>query len=149
MKYAFDCINGVEVPQLVVESDCVIQGRHDGTVHVENGTLSIYGELHGTLDVQSDAAVIIIGEQHGSVSVESNAKVTVIGELHGTTSVYNCGTIVVEETGKLAGSLHNNGVVIVRGVFGGAQSGLGELILEGTGHIKYPTIKNGISYYEW
>ena len=49
--------------------------------------------LHGTLEVQSDASVVIIGEQHESVSIEGNTEVSVIGELHGTTSVNNCGTI--------------------------------------------------------
>ena len=149
MEYGFDYIDGVEVPQMVVKNDFAIQGSHSGTVHVENGTLTIYGELHGTLDVQRAASVIIIGKQHGTVSVKNNAKVTVIGELHGTTNVESLGTIVVEETGKLAGTLCNNGIVIVRGVFGGAQSGNGDLILEGNGYIKQPTIKNGMNYFEW
>ena len=70
-------------------------------------------------------------------------------ELSGTTNVSNYGTVIVEERGKLTGTLSNNGVVIVRGVFGGAKSGNGELILEGNGYIKQPTIKNGMNYYEW
>ena len=53
MKYGFDYIDGRDVPQTVIEDDFTIQGKHDGTVHVENGTLTIQGELHGTLDVQS------------------------------------------------------------------------------------------------
>ena len=123
MKYGFDYINGREVPQTVIEDDFTIQGKHNGTVHVENGTLTIQGELHGTLNVQSGAKAIIIGKQHGTVIVEAN--------------------------GKLAGTLNNNGIVIVKGAFGGAQSGQGNLILEENGYIKQPVIKNGMKYYEW
>ena len=84
-----------------------------------------------------------------TVSVENNAEVIIVGELHGTTNVCNYGTVIIEKHGKLAGTLSNNGVVIVRGVFGGAQSGNGELILEGNGYIKQATIKDEINYYEW
>lgn len=149
MKYGFDYIDGRNIPQTVIEDDFTIQGKHNGTVHVKNGTLTIQGELHGTLDVQSSAKVIIIGKQHGTVSVDNDAEVIVVGELHGTTAVSAYGTVIIEAHGKLAGTLHNNGTVIVRGVFGGSQSGQGELILEENGYIKQPTIKNGISYYEW
>ena len=149
MKYGFDYIDGRDVPQTVIEDDFTIQGKHDGTVHVENGTLTIQGELHGTLDVQSGAKAIIIGKQYGTVSVANNAEILIFGELHGTTNVSVHGTAVVEAHGKLAGTLSNNGTVIVRGVFGGAQSGHGELILEENGYIKQPVIKNGMNYYEW
>lgn len=149
MKYGFDYIDGRDVPQTVIEDDFTIQGKHDGTVHVENGTLTIQGELHGTLDVQSGAKAIIIGKQHGTVSVANNAEIVIFGELHGATNVSVHGTVVVEAHGKLAGTLSNNGTVIVRGVFGGAQSGHGELILEENGYIKQPVIKNGMNYYEW
>lgn len=138
-----------KVPQMVIENDFTIQGKHNGTIHVENGTLTIQGELYGTLDVQTGAKAIIIGKQHGTVSVENNAEVIIVGELHGTTNVCNYGTVIIEKHGKLAGTLSNNGVVIVRGVFGGAQSGNGELILEGNGYIKQATIKDEINYYEW
>lgn len=149
MKYGVDYIDGVEVPQLVVTEDFIIQGMHNGTVHVESGVLTIQGELHGTLHVQNGTKVVIIGKQHGTVSVDSEAIVIVYGELHGTTTIDYGSIVIVEEGGKLAGSLINNGQLIVRGVFGGAQSGNGKLILEGNGHIKQPVIKNGISFYKW
>lgn len=149
MKYGFDHIDGRDVPQTVIEDDFTIQGKHAGTVHVENGTLTIQGKLHGTLDVQSGAKAIIIGEQHGTVSAANNAEIIIFGELHGTTNVSAYATVIVEAHGKLAGTLNNNGTVIVKGVFGGAQCGNGELILEESGYIKQPVIKNGINYYEW
>ena len=143
MEYGFDYINGVKVPQTVIENDYILKDEHHGTVHVVNGTLTIQGKLHGTLDIQSGSAVIIVGEQHGTVSIASNARAIIFGELHGTTSVETYGMVTVEESGKMAGTLNNNGTVIVKGVFGGAQSGCGEMILEGQGCIKQPIIKNG------
>lgn len=149
MEYGFDYIDGVETPQMVITDDYTIQDEHRGTVHVEKGILTIRGVLQGTLDVQKGTSVVIIGKQHGTVSVNDNAKVTIMGELHGTTNVSDDGTVIVEKTGKLAGALHNNGTVIIRGVYGGSQSGSGELILEDNGYIKQPTIRNGVNYYEW
>lgn len=149
MKYGVDYIDGVEIPQLVVTEDFIIQGKHRGTVHIESGTLTIQGELHGTLDVQKGTKVVIIGEQHGTVSISSGAEVIVYGELHWTTTIDYGSIVIVEEGGKLVGTLINSGQIIVRGVFGGAQSGNGKLLLEGNGQIKQPVIKNGISYYQW
>jgi hypothetical protein len=56
---------------------------------------------------------------------------------------------VVEENAKHAGSLHNDGTVVLRGVFGGSRSGDGTMTLEGRGHIKLPRLKDGMSIYEW
>lgn len=114
----------------------MIRGKHNGTVHVENGTLTIQGELYGTLDVQSGAKVIIVGRQYGTVSVDSEAEVSVFGELYGTISVSSRGVVIVEAHGRLSGTICNNGTVIVRGVFSGAQSGQGEFILEENGRVK-------------
>lgn len=94
-------------------------------------------------------SVVIVGKQHGTVSVYDSAKVTIMGELHGTIYVSDYGTVIIEKMGKLAGSLHNNGTVIIRGVFGGSQSGDGELVLEDNGYIKQTTTRNGVNFYEW
>ncbi len=148
MRYGYDEINGKKVPQMVVTEDTVISGDHHGTVHVEQGIITISGKLHGTLDVQNGSKVVITGSQHGTVTVDDDALVIVYGGLHGTTTVSYGGTVEIEESGKLAGTLTNKGTVIVKGVFGGAHSG-NDVILEGNGYIKQPTIKNGAHYYEW
>lgn len=148
-KYEHDNINGQLVPPLVISDDYVLTGIHPGTVHVEAGTLRIQGTLQGTLDVQSNANAIVIGKQQGTVAIAPNATVIVEGELQGTACVDRGATLVVEPSGKLAGTLSNDGLIILRGVFGGAQSGAGELRLEGGGYIKQPVLRNGISYYEW
>jgi len=148
-EYSYDYIDGKRVSPLIITSDFNLLGEHNGTIHVENGTLTISGELHGTLDVQSSARVIIIGKQNGTVSLESGASVVVYGQVNGTTNLNYNSSLVIEVGGKLAGTLVNNGKVIVRGAFGGAQSGQGELTVEGNGSIKQPIIKDGISYYQW
>jgi len=148
MSNVFDIIDGKRVPPTILTSDTIIDGVHQGTVRVERGILTISGELHGSLNVQRGTKVLIIGKQHGTVNVEENALVTVNGELNGTTNVAYGGTIKVEDTGRLAGSLNNQGTVIVQGVFGGAHSG-NDVILVGNGYIKQPIMKDGISYYSW
>lgn len=149
MKYGYDIIDGEKVPQMVVQSDSVIEGKHNGTVHVESGALIIKGSVFGTLDVQCGSTVIVYGKQNGTVSVGDEAHVIICGEVNGTTSIMPGGQITVEQSGKLAGTCNNEGTVVIGGVFGGAQSGSGEWVLEETGRIKQPHIKNGAYYYEW
>jgi cytoskeletal protein CcmA (bactofilin family) len=148
-EYGYDVIDGRRVPQLVVTKDHVIAGIHQGTVHVEAGTLYLRGTLQGTLDVQNGAFVEVTGEQQGTVTIASGAKITVVGAIQGTTTVEPKASLVIEASGKVAGTLCNHGLVILRGVFGGAQSGAGSLCIEDNGYIKQPVVKDGINYYEW
>lgn len=148
-NYPNDIINGEEVPQLVITSDQDLMGVHHGTIQVESGHLHIQGENHGTLTLHPGSAATISGEQHGTVSISSGASVTVLGALHGTTDVSPHASLVVEATGKLAGTLSNDGSVVVRGVFGGARSGQGSLRFEGNGYEKAPTVRDGVHFYEW
>lgn len=60
-----------------ITSDYNLIGKHNGTIHVENGTLTISGELHGTLGVQCSAKVIINGKQNGTIPLETDALVIV------------------------------------------------------------------------
>ena len=148
-KYEVDYIDGKRVEQLVITSDYSLIGEHHGTVHVENGTLTISGELHGTLDIQNNTKVIIMGEQHGTVYLGRNSVLIIHGELHGSTTFDYNSNVIVEEGGRLSGTMTNYGTVIVKGVFGGAKTGNGKLLVEGNGYIKQPLIKDGISYFQW
>jgi cytoskeletal protein CcmA (bactofilin family) len=136
---------------LVISAEHTIIGTHRGTVRVTSGgTLCLDGTLQGTLDIQTGATVRITGQQQGTVAVAPRASVTVSGAIQGTTSLEPGASLVIEPSGKLAGTLVNYGLVIVRGVFGGAQSGNGTIRLEGDGYIKQPTsVKDGAHYYEW
>lgn len=148
-KYDLDQINGRLVPPLVITSDYTIIDTHSGTVHVEAGVLELRGLLRGTLVIHSNAGAVIYGTQQGTVSLDEGATSTVHGAIQGTVAIAPGATVVVEETGRLAGALTNNGTVVLRGIFGGPQSGRGDMRIEGRGHIKQPTIRDGISYYEW
>jgi len=90
-----------------------------------------------------------MGKQQGTVSVGRGATVEVTGAIEGSTSVEHGGVVIIEAGGKLAGTLANEGEVIIRGVFGGLRSGGGEFRVENGGHVKQPTMRNGIAYYEW
>jgi len=149
MKYNDDCIDERLVSPLVVKEDYMLMGEHNGTIHVESGKFTLLGTLKGTLDIQECVIAEIIGKQMGTVSVDAGGCVTVQGAIEGTASLARGSKLVIEETGKLAGTLNNNGKVILRGVFGGARSGNGEFIIEGNGYIKQPVVRDGISYYQW
>lgn len=144
-----DLIDGQNVPQTYIYEDYDLVGTHQGTMNIESGRFRLLGELQGTLSINTTEKAEIIGRQQGTVTIDRGGHLTVTGSIQGTTTVADGATLIIEQTGKLAGTLTNNGIVIMRGVFGGAQSGNGELIVEENGHIKQPTIKNGISYYEW
>lgn len=147
--YPNDLIDGREVPPLVITSDHVLSGVHRGSVRVEAGHLELRGRIEGSLGLQAGATATISGTQAGSVHVDRGVEIIVTGAIEGSTHVAPGGLVVVEPRAKLAGSLHNDGRVVVRGVFGGARSGSGELIFEDQGYEKQPTIRNGIHYYEW
>lgn len=136
---------------LVITTESTIQGTHRGTVEVRRGgKLNLHGVLQGTLALHTGATAHITGQQQGTVAIASGASVVVLGSIQGTTSLKHGASLVIEPTGKLAGTLANYGVVVVRGVFGGAQSGNGTLRLEEDGYIKQPTsTKDGVHYYEW
>jgi cytoskeletal protein CcmA (bactofilin family) len=145
----YDTIDGHRVPQTYINEDYELKGIHEGTINVEAGKFKLRGTLQGTLVINTIETVEISGTQQGTVQMSRGSNVIVSGSIQGTTNVSPGATLIIESTGKLSGTLTNNGTVILRGVFGGAQSGSGNLVLEGEGYIKQPTIKNGISYYEW
>lgn len=148
-SYGFDMIGGRRVPQTVISTDHEITGTHQGTVHVEGGRLTLAGVIQGTLSVHTGASALIHGTQQGTLSVDAGAEVVVTGAINGTASVQHGGRLVVEDGGRLAGTLSNNGTVIIRGSFGGARSGQGEFRVEGEGVVKQPVIRNGMHVYEW
>lgn len=148
-KYTDDIIDGQYVSPLVISEDYILDGEHTGSVYVESGEFVLKGTLKGSLDVQSGASARIYGKQKGSVSIQSRALVIVEGSIEGSTDLKPESTLTIEKNAKLAGSLNNNGRVILKGVFGGATSGYGELIIEGSGYIKKPIVKEGVHYYVW
>jgi hypothetical protein len=147
-RYPPDIFDGVERPPLVVTSDTTLDGLHAGSVHVESGRLLLTGTLQGSLTLHSGSTATISGRQQGSVHVAAGASVPVTGAIEGSMQVSPGAAIVVERGGKLAGSLHNDGEVMVRGVFGGQRSGSGSFVLDG-GSVKQPQVRDGVYFYDW
>lgn len=98
---SYDNINGREVPSLIITSDHVLVGIHNGTVQVESGHLELQGRIQGTLILHSGARATISGTQAGTVNVGHEANVVVTGEIERTTSVQRGGLVVVEPSGGL------------------------------------------------
>ncbi|MBQ4672899.1 hypothetical protein [Aeromonas dhakensis] len=146
---SYDIIDGVPTPQTIIDSDFELHGVHQGSVTVKSGKFRLLGVLQGSLRIQSEDEALITGEQQGSVHISEKCRVAVTGKIKGSTHIAYGATLVIKPDGTLAGSLHNNGTVIIEGVFGGAQSGIGEVVVRGNGYIKQPRVENGIHYYEW
>ena len=144
-----DVISGKKVPQLYLNEDYVLTGIHRGTVNVKSGEFTLKGVLQGSLNMQSNDVAKIEGDQQGSVAILQNSTVVVTGAINGSTFVQKGSTLIIESGAKLAGSLTNNGTVILRGVFGGVRNGNGDFIIEGKGYIVKPIIKNGAFYYNF
>ncbi|WP_430304064.1 hypothetical protein [Pseudomonas mosselii] len=146
---SFDIIDGKRVPGTKITSDEVLLGSHHGSISVIGCTFVIAGSHHGSLSVSGNGRVIVEGQHHGSTSLSEGSRLEVVGSSHGSTSIAAGSILVVEPFGKLAGSMHNNGRLVIRGAFGGAYSGRGESVVEGDGYIKQPRIEGGVHYYEW
>ncbi|EHR0921399.1 hypothetical protein KS884_004614, partial [Vibrio parahaemolyticus] len=145
----FDYIDGQKVPQTYIDEDFELVGTHDGTVHVISGVFKLLGTLRGTLDIKTEKTLEILGNQQGTVSLSNDSNVIVKGTISGTVSIPYGAVMTIEPSGKLQGTLVNDGTVILKGVFGGQQSGAGDLIIEDQGYIKQPVVKDGMTFYQW
>jgi hypothetical protein len=145
----YDIIDGVYTPQTIIDGNFELLGTHRGTIIVKSGEFRLLGILQGTLTIHSESEVKINGTQQGSVHIAKNCRVAVSGKIQGSIHVEHGALLSIKSGGVLSGSLHNDGIVILEGIFGGAQSGIGEVIIQGNGHIKQPRIENGTHYYEW
>ena len=126
-----------------------IDGVHLGPVAVVSGCLHLNGTIQGSLSIGVGASAMITGVQHGPVSLAEGALVIVTGAIEGSATVSPGAALKVEASGKLAGTLRNDGMVILRGAFGGARLGDGELRIEPGGRIKEVEIRNGQRVYDW
>lgn len=142
-------IDGREVPPLYVDESLVMAGNNQGAVVVRQGTLEVSGRLNGSVHLGPGTAVIVRGQISGSISVGGGALAQIFGILSGSVSITRGGRLVIEEGGRLSGSFHNDGSVLLRGEFGGSTSGSGDFTLEGSGRVQQPRVVDGVKYYEW
>jgi cytoskeletal protein CcmA (bactofilin family) len=148
-SYPQDNFDGVLRPRLVVEADRQLVGTHQGGVHVQPGaTLFLNGTIQGSLAVEDGAAVELAGTLQGSLHIDQGGSALVTGAVQGSTT--NFGSVVVEQTGTAAGSVHNEGLFVLRGRQGGGITGAGELRVEPGGQIVPSTRQEeGRDVYEW
>lgn len=120
------------------------------TVKVNQDT-TLRGTIQATVSIAGPGIVFVNeGKVQGTASVASGSRMVIVGAQEGTPHVEQEAEVVVEPGGKLAGTLHNDGIVIVRGVFGGRRSGTGELCFEGSGYEKQPSeVRGNVSVYNW
>lgn len=145
----YDIIDGIRVPGLTLTQNQVLYGTHQGSITVSGCTLVIRGTLQGSLSVENGGEVLIEGTQQGSTNLSGNSRVEISGKCQGSTNICTGSEVIVQTSGKLGGSMNNNGQLIIRGVFGGAYNGSGHTFVEGDGYIKEPRVENGVHYYDW
>jgi hypothetical protein len=137
----------------IVEGEGRLTGSHSGSICVHGGaSFEIARGAHhsGSLTFRSDSVGHISGKHSGSLHVARRAKVDVRGDQSGSVHVARGAVVRVASEGRLAGSLHIEGLIENRGARGGSVhlSGGEVLDVEG-GRVKQPTMRNGVSVYEW
>ena len=149
-QYSFDITDGRRVPPKVVHETETLRGTHQGSIHVQRGAvLTISGTHQGSLHLESGAQVVIVGQHQGSLHVAFDAAATIHGSQQGSTHVDQGGEVTVDRSGRLAGSLHNEGVVRNEGARGGTVSGAGLLEDLPGSTIKQPQMRDGMTVYVW
>jgi hypothetical protein len=145
-----DIVDGVEVPRRVVETDEQVVGTHQRSICVEAGAhLEIVGTQQGSVTFQPGSTGSIIGQLQGSLHVATGAVVTVSGRQDGSVHVARGGVLKIEPGGRVAGSLHNDGVIENAGTRGGHLSGEGTLHDLDGATVRQPVVKDGSTYYVW
>lgn len=133
-KYENDIFDGKEVPPLVINEDSEIDS-HEGTIHVESGTLKLNGAHMGTLSVHTGSMAIINGKQMGTVNLDPGSKVELNGNLFGSTNISERAELIINNNGELLGSYTIYGKIIVFGILSGIKSGDGEILVQEGGKV--------------
>jgi hypothetical protein len=134
----------------IIDGNETMVGVYNGGVQVDNGSLQLQGTVNGSLRLAAGTSAIILGNHNGSVRVAAGARLEILGIQSGSTHVDSGGFVTVMPSGRMGGSLHNQGIVEVHGRFGGSMSGGGDFTLEGNGSIKDPDrYINGSPVYIW
>ncbi|WP_454044670.1 hypothetical protein [Cellulosimicrobium sp. Marseille-Q8652] len=137
----------------VIESDGMLTGMHSGSTCVHEParyTISSGATHNGSLAFQSGTAGSIDGANNGSLHVAADAVVEIRGAQNGSTHVAAGGIVRVAPTGRLAGSLHVDGLIENRGVREGTVYPTDADIrdLDG-GTVTQPQTHDGAAYYTW
>lgn len=141
----------IQPTPLHISEDGVFVGTHQGGVVVAaNVTWRLEGTIQGSLRLGNGAVVEIYGSHQGSLHVSAGAKVIVHSTQQGSSHVAAGGLVEVMRTGRLAGSLHVEGLIINRGERGGSVHGNGQVEDEDGGRVRQPTrYIDGGAVYEW
>lgn len=103
---------------------------HQGSAHVNGGTLDITETLQGALHVAAGASALVLGAAQGSIHVAPG------------------GELVVERDGHIQGTAFVDGRLIVRGAQSGPITGAGEVSFE-PGSMRAHPVEIAPNEYEW
>lgn len=132
-----------------IKTDEAVVGTSNTPIIVEQGaTVTVMGTLNASAVVLG--VMNITGTLNGSLHISAGAAATVEHRVNGSVHVDRGGLVVVEPRGRIAGSTHNVGRIVLRGQLGGSQSGI-PVELEDGGRVVAPTRfgSRGEHIYEW
>lgn len=142
-----------EVPPLIIEGDELLGGKHNGSVCIHSGTVTIMrgATYNGSVTVQPSAQLSILGVLNGSLTINSDATVEVSGAHNGSTHVGGEGLLRISAGGRAAGSLMVRGRVENLGERGGVVTLIGGEIIDLPGStVKQPESgADGAQIYRW
>ena len=107
-----------------IDGDTIFRDTTEGLVTVRDGvTLTIEGEHSGSVLVQGGGSLVIAGTLRGALEIESLASVTVTGDAVGDIDIRVAGTLIVERSGRVFGTVVNNGSFTNHGLRAGRVEG--------------------------
>ena len=145
----YSIVDGRKVPFTVITSDQSLDGVHKTGFEIVGCTVVVNGKIQGSIAMINGSVVSVNGINQGSISVSGGSRLSVYGESQGSLSISRDSVVVIERGGRIAGSIHNNGTLIIRGGFAGSYSGTGKHAVQDDGYVVRPRVENGINYYEW
>src|SRR4051794_26279401 len=86
-----------------------VRGTIRDSVLIDQHTI-VDGVIQASVTIRSPATVTLRGKIQGNTSVDPGSKFIILGAQEGSVHVALGGEVVVEQGGKLAGSLHNDGL---------------------------------------
>ncbi|WP_339304486.1 hypothetical protein NST33_18315 [Paenibacillus sp. FSL L8-0435] len=124
-------INGLEQQPFIIETDTTISSGYKGRLIVKSGTLTLKGEIIGSLEIHNNADATIRGNVIGTIGVFDGGNITIYNSVDGSLKIDSGGKATVESGGRVTGNIVNYGRAVLKGTLHGEQLGSEKVIIKG------------------
>lgn len=80
-------INGLEQQPFIIETDTTISSGYKGRLIVKSGTLTLKGEIIGSLEIHNNADATIRGNVIGTIGVFDGGNITIYNSVDGSLKI--------------------------------------------------------------